>query len=230
MTIYGSQEHEEMVNQILGVLEPQYLGLAEEIDGITPNEKIIWHLTSLWMNAAKRLDRDKLPVHKEQFKFILYSVGHIVELLSDTEWDQVEDEWMEHLARLRTFNDGFLGLYFHNKEISERTADFYNIYAWLITLYHWFGSSVYQKIKPRITDETSESYLIANQSMTNLLANLTEFTERYQIKEDVSSFIQQGLNLVINRPANFPWDLYFEAEKGEVKLPSFSPPKSSEKS
>ena len=40
MTIYGSQEHEEMVNQILGVLEPQYLGLAEEIDGITPNEKL----------------------------------------------------------------------------------------------------------------------------------------------------------------------------------------------
>ena len=159
MTIYGSPEHEEMVNQILEVLEPQYLRLAEEIDGITPNEKIIWHLTSLWMNAAKRLDRDKLPVHKEQFKFILYSVGHIVELLSDTEWDQV-----------------------------------------------------------------------AKQSMANLLANLTEFTERYQIKEDVSSFIQQGLNLVINRPANFPWDVYFEMEKGEIKLPSFSPPKSSKKS
>ncbi|MEY3847694.1 MAG: hypothetical protein RL615_684, partial [Pseudomonadota bacterium] len=57
------------------------------------------------MTAAQRLDRDKLAVHKEQFKFTLYTVGHIVELLDDTEWDQIEAEWMQHLACLRTFND-----------------------------------------------------------------------------------------------------------------------------
>jgi hypothetical protein len=132
MSIYGSNEHEEMVKEILGVLKPEYLAIANKIPNLTPHEITIWHLTSLWMSAAQRLDRDKLAVHKEQFKFTLYAVGHIVELLDDIEWDQVEAEWMQHLACLRTFNDSFLGLYFQKKQLSERTADFYNIYAWLI--------------------------------------------------------------------------------------------------
>lgn len=222
MTIYGSQEHEEMVKEILSILKPDYLALAEQIPKITPNEKIIWHLTSLWMSVAHYPEKDKVQVHKEQFRFILYTVGHIVEILDDSEWHQVEEEWLEHLARLRTFNDSFLGFYYKNKEINERTADFYNIYAWLITLYHWFGLSVYQKVKSKITDDQSNEFKMAQESMNNLLENLTEFTNRYEIKEDVSSFMQQGLNLVFNRPAKFPWEIYFESEKDQIKLPNFS--------
>ena len=200
MSAYGSAEHEEMVKEILSVLKPEYLAIANKIPGLTPHETIIWHMTSLWMNAAQRLDRDKLLAHKEQFKFILYSVGHIVELLDDKEWDLVETEWMTHLACLRTFNDSFLGFYFSRKEISDRTADFYNIYAWLITLHYWFGDSVFQKIKSKLEDPSSEDSLIANTSMNNQLANITEFTDRYNLDTEISNFIQQGLNLVVNKP------------------------------
>ncbi|MEY3875402.1 MAG: hypothetical protein RIR50_573, partial [Pseudomonadota bacterium] len=76
MSIYGSNEHEEMVKEILGILKPEYLAIANKIPNLTPHETTIWHLTSLWMTAAQRLDRDKLAVHKEQFKFTLYAVGH----------------------------------------------------------------------------------------------------------------------------------------------------------
>ena len=225
MSIYGSVEHEEMVKEILSVLQPEYLAVANKIPNLTPHETIIWHMTSLWMNAAQRLDRDKLLAHKEQFKFILYSVGHIVELLDDKEWDLVEAEWMTHLACLRTFNDSFLGFYFSRKEISDRTADFYNIYAWLITLHYWFGDSVFQKIKPKLEDPASEDSLIANTSMSNLLVNITEFTDRYNLDTEISNFIQQGLNLVDNKPPDSTWELYFESQKDQVKLPSFSAPK-----
>jgi hypothetical protein len=225
MSAYGSAEHEEMVKEILSVLKPEYLAIANKIPGLTPHETIIWHMTSLWMNAAQRLDRDKLLAHKEQFKFILYSVGHIVELLDDKEWDLVETEWMTHLACLRTFNDSFLGFYFSRKEISDRTADFYNIYAWLITLHYWFGDSVFQKIKSKLEDPSSEDSLIANTSMNNLLANITEFTDRYNLDTEISNFIQQGLNLVVNKPPDSPWELYFESQKNQIKLPSFSAPK-----
>ena len=222
MSIYGSNEHEEMVKEILGILKPEYLAIANKIPNLTPHEITIWHLTSLWMTAAQRLDRDKLAVHKEQFKFTLYAVGHIVELLDDTEWDQIEAEWMQHLACLRTFNDSFLGLYFQKKQLSDRTADFYNIYAWLIALHYWFGMSVYQKIEPKIKDQASDEYLIATESMNNLAANISAFTDRYDLGADVSDFVQQGLNLVVNKPSDSPWEIYFESHKDQIKIPSFS--------
>jgi len=224
MSAYGSAEHEEMVQEILAILQPEYLAIANKIPNLTPHETIIWHMTALWMNAAQRLDRDKLAVHKEQFKFILYAVGHIVELLDDKEWDQVESEWMQHLACLRTFNDSFLGFYFKQKEITATTADFYNIYAWLITLHYWFGLAVYEKLKPRLENTESEESLIANESLNNLLINISEFTDRYELSTDVSEFIQQGLNLVVNKPPNSPWEMYFESQKDQIKLPNFSIP------
>jgi hypothetical protein len=113
-------------------------------------------------------------------------------------------------------------LYFQKKQLSERTADFYNIYAWLIALHYWFGMSVYKKIEPKLEDQASEEYMIATESMNNLAANISAFTDRYDLDNDVSDFVQQGLNLVVNKPSDSPWEIYFESQKDQIKIPSFS--------
>ena len=91
-----------------------------------------------------------------------------------------------------------VNLYFQKKQLSERTADFYNIYAWLIALHYWFGMSVYKKIEPKLEDQASEEYMIATESINNLAANISAFTDRYDLDNDVSDFVTIFVVITVN--------------------------------
>jgi hypothetical protein len=222
---YGCDSHEEFVEGILKDLEDEDLQPLRILSNLNSNEKIIVHLTNLWMKAARHgTDEIRLEVHKLQFHFVMYSVGPLLNYLTDEEWENTEEEWNKILANLRSFNGSFLGWYYERALINSQTADFYNLIAWIVGLYSMFGANPYSKLRPRIIqDQQGQEFIESNKSMTILHMNMMEFFIRHQIvdeQDELLTFINKGLNLVKEFPGG-SWENYFSNLNEPPQPPSF---------
>lgn len=222
---YGCDSHKEFVEGILNNLEGEELQPLNMLPNLNSNEKIIVHLTNQWMRVARHgTDELRLQVHKLQFHLVMYSVGPLLNHLTEEEWENTEQEWNKILADLRSFNGSFLGLYYERAQINSQTADFYNLIAWVVGLYSMFGTNSYSKLRPRIIqDQQGEEFIESNKCMTTLHMNMMEFFIRHQIGDDqdeLLTFINKGLNLVMEFPGG-SWESYFNNLKDPPQLPSF---------
>lgn len=222
---YGSDLLEDMVEATIGNISPKLLSSMNQLQHINDNEKAILFLSYKWMEAAGGTDEDRLNIHKQQFHFVMYSMGPIVNYLTEEEWNETEEEWNELLAHLRSFNGTFLGLYYQRNQINAQTADFYNLLAWVTGLYSMFGANVYQKLRPRIIDDKQgQGFIDSNKCMTTLHMNMMDFFIRYgvnDIQDELLDFTNNGLRLIMDFPGG-SWEAYFDGIDAPPTPPAFS--------
>jgi hypothetical protein len=217
-----SRDHDAFIKETLRDLPADYLQIAEAIKGINSHEKVIWHLTCQWMKSLHGTNEDRKNAHLQQLRFVMVCLGPIVNLLTDDEWDEVSDSWNIHLSHLRTFNGSFLGRYYQNNEIGSRTADFYNIYAWIVCLYPWFASDIKKMLEKRSEKMSSSDLEIINQSLGELMLSLSEFQKTHQVTEEVMRFVAQGLNLSSQIKQGTSWESFFSTIQNKPTPPRYN--------
>jgi hypothetical protein len=217
-----TSDHDAFVKETLSNLPADYLQIPEAIKGINSHEKAIWHLTCQWMKSLHGTDEDRNNAHLQQLRLVMVCVGPIINLLTDDEWDEVSDSWNIHLSHLRTFNGSFLGRYYQNYEIGSRTADFYNIYAWLVCLYLWFAGDIKKMLEKRAGKMSSSDLEIINQTFGKLTLSLSEFIKTHQVTEEIMRFVAQGLNLSSQIKRGTSWESFFSTIENKPIPPSYN--------
>jgi hypothetical protein len=223
---YSSNSHEKFVEGILNDIDAEDLQFLNMLPDLNSNEKIIFHLSNLWMKEVRHgTDETRLEVHKLQFQLVMHSLGPVVAYLTEEEWEDTEEEWNRLLALLRSFNGSFLGLLYKKDQINSQTADFYNLFTWVTGLYYVFGAKAYAKLRPRIIqNKRGIDFIESNKCMTTLQMNLMDFYHRYEIVDEwgeLLAFVNKGWNIVIDFSGG-SWESYFNNLEDPPQLPSFS--------
>ena len=225
-TIFCSHMHEEIIEKFI---EDKKLKDIPDWDNLKPfaNDYYLSWLCNVWRKYWEANDFELKNIHfNAEIQFAMANMGPMINLVSDSEWENIEQKWNSYFYAIKTFDTHIVHYFLVNQQLSVPKADCLRIACWYYSLYYLFGTFVFNVIKkyPEYSKKTN-IYSVANECMTSLQLNLINFVARSAEKmgieqKDILLFVSYGLRVALwseNKLHHHLIDDY-EAENGKLDM------------